>query len=223
MTPDLDALARQIIRAAENHSRYVVALAGPPGAGKSLRGQWLCDVINQRLPGHAGLVPMDGYHFDNAVLGEQQVSLKGAPHTFDVEGLRCDLERIRQATHSVAVPVFDRPLDLARAGGRLITPEQHIVIVEGNYLLLDGSPGANCVRCLIGPCFWRSTTRYWLSGWSSAGLRWARTTPGHSSAPTTKICPMLNWLNVVVYPPTNAGISVFIPISTVFIYPHCAK
>jgi pantothenate kinase len=38
------------------------------------------------------------------------------------------------------VPVFDRPLDLARAGGRLITPEQHIVIVEGNYLLLDGSP-----------------------------------------------------------------------------------
>jgi pantothenate kinase len=83
---------------------------------------------------------MDGYHFDNAVLGEQQVPLKGAPHTFDVEGLRCDLERIRQATHPVAVPVFDRPLDLARAGGRLITPGQRIVIVEGNYLLLDRSP-----------------------------------------------------------------------------------
>lgn len=140
MTPDLDALADQIIHAAEGASRYLVALAGPPGAGKSVRGQWLCDAINERLPGRAGLVPMDGYHFDNAVLGEQQIPVKGAPHTFDVQGLRCDLERIRQADHPVAVPVFDRPLDLARAGGRLISLEQHIVIVEGNYLLLDRSP-----------------------------------------------------------------------------------
>ncbi|MGP9766061.1 nucleoside/nucleotide kinase family protein [Halomonas sp. AOP13-D3-9] len=140
MSPDLDTLASQIIGAAEGASRYLVALAGPPGAGKSYRSAQLCDAINLRLPVQAGLVPMDGYHFDNAVLGEQQVSVKGAPHTFDVEGLRCDLERIRQAIHPVAVPVFDRPLDLARAGGRLITLEQRIVIVEGNYLLLDRSP-----------------------------------------------------------------------------------
>ncbi|MEL7964784.1 nucleoside/nucleotide kinase family protein [Vreelandella neptunia] len=140
MTPDLDALAHQIIRAAEGASRYLVALAGPPGAGKSYRSVQLCDAINQHLPGQAGLVPMDGYHFDNAVLGEEQVPIKGAPHTFDVEGLRCDLERIRQGVHPIAVPVFDRPLDLARAGGRLITLEQRIVIVEGNYLLLDRSP-----------------------------------------------------------------------------------
>ena len=112
MSPDLDTLAEQLIRAAEGASRYLVALAGPPGAGKSYRSAQLCDAINQRLPGQAGLVPMDGYHFDNAVLGEQQV----------------------------AVPVFDRPLDLARAGGRVIGLEQRIVIVEGNYLLLDRSP-----------------------------------------------------------------------------------
>ena len=80
---------------------------------------------------------MDGYHFDNAVLGEAQLPLKGAPHTFDVDGLRVDLERLRRADQAVAVPVFDRPLDLARAGGRLIRLEQRIVIVEGNYLLLD--------------------------------------------------------------------------------------
>ena len=100
MTPDLDALAHQIIRAAEGASRYLVALAGPPGAGKSYRSVQLCDAINQHLPGQAGLVPMDGYHFDNAVLGEEQVPIKGAPHTFDVEGLRCDLERIRQGGSS---------------------------------------------------------------------------------------------------------------------------
>ena len=110
MSPDLDTLAEQLICAAEGASRYLVALAGPPGAGKSYRSVLLCDAINQRLPGQAGLVPMDGYHFDNAVLGEQQLPLKGAPHTFDVEGLRCDLERIHQANQPVAVPVFDRPL-----------------------------------------------------------------------------------------------------------------
>ena len=48
--------------------------------------------------------------------------------------------RIRRADKPVAVPVFDRPLDLARAGGRLITPAHRIVIVEGNYLLLNQDP-----------------------------------------------------------------------------------
>ncbi|SDO18319.1 nucleoside/nucleotide kinase family protein [Vreelandella arcis] len=137
MAPDLDTLSRQIIQAANDMPRYMVALAGPPGAGKSYRSEQLCAAINRKRPGQAGVVPMDGYHFDNAVLGEAQLPLKGAPHTFDVDGLHDDLERIRRADRPVAVPVFDRPLDLARAGGRLITLEQRIVIIEGNYLLLD--------------------------------------------------------------------------------------
>ncbi|SES32451.1 hypothetical protein SAMN04487958_11469 [Vreelandella subterranea] len=137
MAPDIDHISRQIIQAATGMPRYIVALAGPPGAGKSYRSERLCTAINEQLPGQAGVVPMDGYHFDNAVLGEAQLPLKGAPHTFDVEGLRVDLERLRRADQPVAVPVFDRPLDLARAGGRLISLEQRIVIVEGNYLLLD--------------------------------------------------------------------------------------
>lgn len=137
MTPDIDHISRQIIQAATGIPRYIVALAGPPGAGKSYRSEQLCAAINKQLPGQAGVVPMDGYHFDNAVLGEAQLPLKGAPHTFDVDGLRVDLERLRRADQPVAVPVFDRPLDLARAGGRLISLEQRIVIVEGNYLLLD--------------------------------------------------------------------------------------
>ncbi|SBR47374.1 MULTISPECIES: nucleoside/nucleotide kinase family protein [unclassified Halomonas] len=148
MTTDLDTLSRQIIQAATDLPRYMVALAGPPGAGKSYRSEQLCAAINRQAPGQAGVVPMDGYHFDNAVIGESQLPLKGAPHTFDVDGLRVDLERIRCADRPVAVPVFDRPLDLARAGGRLITTEQRIVIVEGNYLLLD-RPGWRDLRPLF--------------------------------------------------------------------------
>ncbi len=141
--PHVDSLAdltRQITDAAEGRQRFLVALAGPPGAGKSYRSEQLLQAIDEVLPGQVAVVPMDGYHFDNAVLGEAQLPVKGAPHTFDAEGLRVDLQRIRRADTSVAVPVFDRPLDLARAGGRLITREHRIVIVEGNYLLLDQGP-----------------------------------------------------------------------------------
>lgn len=140
MSPDVVSLSRQLLDAAQGQARYMVALAGPPGAGKSYESALLCDALNQRQPGVAAVVPMDGYHFDNAVLGEEQLPLKGAPHTFDVDGLRHDLARIRRADRLVAVPIFDRPLDLARAGGRLITPDHRIVIVEGNYLLLDQEP-----------------------------------------------------------------------------------
>ncbi|TDR56291.1 pantothenate kinase [Halomonas ventosae] len=133
-------VTRRILAAAEGRQRLLVALAGPPGAGKSYRSEQLLQAIDDALPGQGVVVPMDGYHFDNAVLGEALLPVKGAPHTFDAEGLRVDLERIRRADAAVAVPVFDRPLDLARAGGRLVTREHRIVIVEGNYLLLDQEP-----------------------------------------------------------------------------------
>lgn len=136
----LSEVTRRILDAADGNERFLVALAGPPGAGKSYRSEQLFQAIEARRPGQVVVVPMDGYHFDNAVLGPEQLPLKGAPHTFDADGLRVDLERIRGGNESVAVPVFDRPLDLARAGGRLVAPEHRIVIVEGNYLLLDQGP-----------------------------------------------------------------------------------
>ncbi|MGC3871721.1 nucleoside triphosphate hydrolase [Halomonas sp. GXIMD04776] len=141
MNPNIHDMAARLLEAAQGHERFVVALAGPPAAGKSFLSEWLCREINERQPGIAAVVPMDGYHFDNAVLESQGlVPIKGAPETFDADGLHQDLMRIRRADKSVAVPVFDRPLDLARAGARLITLEHRIVIVEGNYLLLNQAP-----------------------------------------------------------------------------------
>jgi pantothenate kinase len=84
---------------------------------------------------------MDGFHLDNAVLRERGLlERKGAPETFDVDGLRTTLRRLRWPREPVAVPLFDRDLDLARAGGRVVAPTQSIVLVEGNYLLLDTPP-----------------------------------------------------------------------------------
>ena len=141
MTPTMEAIADELLTRSEGRARYIVALAGPPGAGKSFRSAWLARQLNERQPGVAEVVPMDGYHFDNGVLESQGLlPIKGAPETFDVDGLRHDLERLRRADRDVAVPVFDRPLDLARAGARVITPGHRVLIVEGNYLLLDHGP-----------------------------------------------------------------------------------
>lgn len=128
-------VAAVIAEKAQGAGRFVVALAGPPGAGKSTLSQLLADAL-----GDAAILQGDGFHYDNAILdalGRRQ--RKGAPDTFDVAGLESVLRRIR-AGEDVLVPVFDRPLDLARAGAARISADARFVIVEGNYLTLHVAP-----------------------------------------------------------------------------------
>ena len=82
---------------------------------------------------------MDGFHFDDIVLNARgHRPRKGAPHTFDVDGLAATLARLAADDgREVAVPVFDRSIEIARAGARIIGPATRLVVVEGNYLLLD--------------------------------------------------------------------------------------
>jgi pantothenate kinase len=122
--------------------RRIVAIAGAPGSGKSTTADKIVRAINRTRPGAAALLPMDGFHYDDAVLREMgRLPWKGAPDTFDVGGLRATLERLRRNDEpTVAVPVFDRAIEIARAGGRLIPREADIIVCEGNYLLLDRAP-----------------------------------------------------------------------------------
>ena len=82
---------------------------------------------------------MDGYHLDDALLEKQGIrDRKGAPHTFDIAGFIHILQRISLGDEiDIAVPVFDRSLELSRAAGRLIPRTARHILVEGNYLLLD--------------------------------------------------------------------------------------
>lgn len=120
----------------------MVAIAGPPGAGKSTLSQALCSGLNGGAgDGPATVVPMDGFHLDNAILEARGLlPRKGAPETFDVDGFEAVLRRIRRKRREVAIPLFDRRLDLARAGGAVVAPRHRIVLVEGNYLLVDRPP-----------------------------------------------------------------------------------
>ena len=140
-TLTLAALADALLTE-DGSARRIVAIAGSPGSGKSTAAESLKERLNARRPGVADILPMDGYHFDDAVLNARgDRPRKGAPHTFDLDGFRAMLERLRADTgRDVAVPVFDRSIEIARAGGRIVEATTRIILAEGNYLLLD-APG----------------------------------------------------------------------------------
>ncbi|EJN02367.1 nucleoside/nucleotide kinase family protein [Phyllobacterium sp. YR531] len=137
----VDELVAVILARATDSKRLVVAIAGPPGAGKSTVAASLCSAINERDPAAAVVVPMDGFHLDNAILDARDMrKRKGSPPTFDCEGFEVMLKRLRAGGEDIVIPLFDRKLDLARAGADIVKADQHILLVEGNYLLLDQSP-----------------------------------------------------------------------------------
>ena len=96
------------------------------------------------------VVPMDGFHLDNAVLDERgQRDVKGAEQTFDVTGFLRLLRELVEPTcgstsgvrhervDPIYLPVFDRAMDLSRCAARAVLPSDRLIVVEGNYLLLD--------------------------------------------------------------------------------------
>ena len=139
MTTDIslaDLADLLISRSAEG--RIVAAIAGAPGSGKSTMAERLVALIEAKAPGAAAVLPMDGYHYDDMLLDRLgRRARKGAPDTFDVGGFRAMLQRLRDnAEEAVAVPVFDRDIEIARAGARLVPQSVRIIVAEGNYLLL---------------------------------------------------------------------------------------
>jgi pantothenate kinase len=65
---------------------------------------------------------------------------KGAPETFDAQGFTDLLRRLRGSRRPVSCPGFDRTLDEPVADAVVVGADQRVVIVEGNYLLLDAEP-----------------------------------------------------------------------------------
>ena len=135
--PLLDAL-RALRR--EKGRRILVMLAAPPGSGKST----LLSFLESLSQGAIQVIGMDGFHRRQAYLvshyterdGKQipMVDIKGAPVTFDLELLTAAVKRVA-AGETCGWPVYDRmrhnPVeDALRVDG-------DIVLLEGNYLLLD--------------------------------------------------------------------------------------
>ncbi|MEJ6394817.1 hypothetical protein V8J82_16255 [Gymnodinialimonas sp. 2305UL16-5] len=150
MTLPPEALAEIALRAVLPlpGARKLIALAGPPGAGKTTMAAHLAKALQGAGRG-AVVVPMDGFHLDNRVLNARGLSdRKGAPETFDAAGFCHLVARIAAGEADIAYPIFDRTRDIAIAGAACLSAETEFVLFEGNYLLLDAAP-------------WRDLARHW--------------------------------------------------------------
>jgi pantothenate kinase len=142
--------------------RTLLGIVGPPGAGKST----VSDALVAALPaGSAVVVPMDGYHLAQAELERLGRAMrKGAPDTFDAAGFVALLARIVAPPRSapsgadptdgvVWAPLFRREIEEPIANAVPVDPATPLVVVEGNYLLLDDGAWAG-VRPLLDECWY---------------------------------------------------------------------
>jgi pantothenate kinase len=134
---DVGKLAEDITRRASAAPRYLIAIAGPPAAGKSTLAAALCQRLTDSGE-QAKLISMDGFHLDNEILiSRGLLARKGAPQTFDADAFVRLIEALRSAENNVAVPGFDRLQDRVVEAADIISPDDRILVIEGNYLLLD--------------------------------------------------------------------------------------
>lgn len=143
MTGVYDSIAGEIRTLASKNvgKMTIVGFAGPPGAGKSTTVSQLC----RRLGEKCIVAPMDGFHYYRKELDafedkETAHARRGAPFTFNAEAFVNRLRVLRDSGHA-KLPSFDHAVGDPVEDDIVISyPEHEIVLVEGNYLLLDYEP-----------------------------------------------------------------------------------
>lgn len=138
-------LLRRLQQLHESRAARIIAfIAAPPATGKSTLVDFLSRLAAQ-LPGMPAVqaLGMDGFHYHQDYILSHTVvrngkeiemrRVKGAPDTFDVQRLRDTLLALRAG--NLRWPAYDRTLhDVVEEAIPVTAP---ILLVEGNYLLLD--------------------------------------------------------------------------------------
>lgn len=140
----IQVLADKIITEAKSKAgkRYMIAIAGPPASGKSTFAEKLSLKINQQSrESICEVIPMDGFHLDNTTLVKLQLRhRKGAENTFDSTGFTKMIKALHISNEAISIPLFDRAKDATVPDAKTISPAIQILIIEGNYLLLNTEP-----------------------------------------------------------------------------------
>lgn len=144
-----EAVARKILetlrgRLPGDGGRLIAFVAGPPGVGKSTLTAFL-ERFAAEWPGFPRVqaLGMDGFHYPQAYIESHEVSrggsripmkrVKGAPDTFDAEGLKSRLTLLK--SQDAFWPAYDRRKHDVTPDA--LWADAPILLVEGNYLLLD--------------------------------------------------------------------------------------
>lgn len=129
----------------QKKKRVLMMLAAPPGAGKSTLVSFLEHLSEELITDHkVQAIGMDGFHRRQEYLlshtakvnGNEvrMVDIKGAPVTFDLEALKGKIREVA-AGDVCGWPAYNRLLH--NPVNDAVIVDGDIVILEGNYLLLD--------------------------------------------------------------------------------------
>lgn len=126
--------------------RIIIFLAAPPAVGKSTLALFL-EKLSKEIDGLTPIqsLSLDGFHYNNdylqshkVVIGENEhflYEIKGMPETFDLKNFKRYLLDIKDK--NIKWPIYDRNLHNPVMDKVEVTAD--IVLIEGNWLLLDES------------------------------------------------------------------------------------
>lgn len=143
-------LAQEVIALQTKGRRFILGIAGAPAAGKSYLANRLVELINQDAAAEIAVAaPMDGFHRTNYELSQMGIwEFKGVPASFSGDAFIEKLAELKYEGKTVGWPTFDRAIEEPTPDGTFISPHHQIVIVEGNYLLLDYEPWSKALDLL---------------------------------------------------------------------------
>lgn len=125
-------------------ARVLITLVGAPGSGKTTVATDVAEKLNDRGI-KACVVSMDGFHYPMTKL-EQQIGYenahkyRGAPYTFDAQGVVDLARRLKHPGIDVTYPTFDHAIKDPVPDGAVAPADTRVVIFEGNYLHLQDQP-----------------------------------------------------------------------------------
>lgn len=135
--------------------RILIALAGPPGSGKTTIAKEVARRLASSGPSTSAapktaVVSIDGFHLTLAALralpnAEEALARRGAPWTFDADAAVALVRELSASgpsssgslSRDVVVPTFDHAAKDPVAGGLIVQADVQVCILEGNYLLSD--------------------------------------------------------------------------------------
>ncbi|RKP27391.1 kinase-related protein [Syncephalis pseudoplumigaleata] len=127
--------------------RYVLGIAGVPGAGKTWLAYYLVKMVNDKANAAVAIaLSMDGFHLTKAQLRampdpHEALRRRGAAWTFDAEGeMIVVLLTAAPLEGRITWPSFDHAHGDPVPDDIVLQPFQRLVIVEGLYLALDEPP-----------------------------------------------------------------------------------